>query len=379
MVALENTVPITPDEFFSSQLPLSLQPAFEDKKATHPSAKATLSRITDIVPEVAIIDDDLASRCHDVLKEMPDVRECIPSGPVTLHNEASVALNCHSKLLVPVVNHLNMHLQDELDGDNLSTPSSTDNDFRKALRKHDYTVQIFYQHYYKDSVDKGASRIDHVIGLAASKSDKKIQQWCCTMEEFRHAVIEIDNESEDEGEATTDSQDSEADGSVKNVRLDLPKIALFIVEEKSAGALVKSAWRPGYKLRIQEGDMGAIAVERILPQIKGYSEDIHCNIVVLFDYVTTLLLRIDKACTRTLQGSRAKISVDSLTDSSMPRFFLFAIGIKQLSLMGAITQVASSLSESINDDEPQDGITSYRSATDSDDEYSDDEGYSSLG
>ncbi|KAF8993928.1 hypothetical protein BDZ89DRAFT_1085462, partial [Hymenopellis radicata] len=305
-------------------LPVALLPRTrDDTKVTHAGKKVS-SCATTIKNRKAIIAQASKASAKFHLEDKSKVRD------ITLYNETSVAVNCHAHLLVPVVKHLNDVLEAEKVITSRVMSEDSKKEFRRQLAELDYKVQIFYQHYHTVNGVKGASRLDHVVALAPAGADKKDMNWCPP------------------GEFTKKLKTAWNAHVKKTTNATLPKVALFIMEEKSAGTLKKDAWKPGYW---EDETPDNVTVKRIIPQIEQYSKDVQCEVVFLCDYLTTILLRIEETGVHDRGNDRDKNPVIAVASEvnqprNKPKMALFEMGIQQLLALRAIRDRDETESES---------------------------------
>ncbi|KAJ7648187.1 hypothetical protein DFH06DRAFT_1135632 [Mycena polygramma] len=117
-------------------------------------------------------------------------------------------------------------------------------------------------------------------------------------------------------------------------RPDYPRLVLCVIEEKKPNVIVEEEFRDGFKNR---NTVGAKNVDKFLPQIKKYSVDAHCSMVLLTDYLHNMLLDIvvagatfdeDQLKIVKVPDEVAIIHTDKL--SHPPRYALFAAAIRRL-------------------------------------------------
>ncbi|KAF9024219.1 hypothetical protein BDZ89DRAFT_1136235 [Hymenopellis radicata] len=323
MASQSNALEVSPAVFMDKALPTPLvHDGIKDAvMVTHAGAMKKYSCATTIENNKTIISEEAKTYSQKLLNNLPKVRACMVE-KVTLYNEASVATHCHTYLLVPVVKHLNAILKEDKDRTDSDVPDSEDykNLYRQGLKDLNYEVQIYHQYYHLLNPGAIASRMDHLIVLGPAGADKKNMVWS-TPKNFEADVRTA----------------YKAHLSPKPTTKKAPQLALFIIEEKSAGTLNKQAWTPTYFEKANEGfDKEAITVDRLITQIRQYSFVVKCNMVVLFDYLSTILLRVDETGFRNKKQPRIWVASQANQPSKKPNFSLFALGVQRLLAVHAI-------------------------------------------
>ncbi|KAJ7844978.1 hypothetical protein B0H13DRAFT_2286257 [Mycena leptocephala] len=120
-----------------------------------------------------------------------------------------------------------------------------------------------------------------------------------------------------------------------------PRLVLGVIEEKKPDVVQESEFSHDYA---NQNSQGAKNVNAFLPQLKKYSIDAQCRLVILTDYLTTLLLDVQKAGARwdpieetikPIPGEVARVAVCRLDQK--PRYALFSIAVRRLIDAGLIT------------------------------------------
>ncbi|KAJ7182421.1 hypothetical protein C8R43DRAFT_940578 [Mycena crocata] len=75
-----------------------------------------------------------------------------------------------------------------------------------------------------------------------------------------------------------------------------PRLVLCIIEEKKPNVVIEAAFIADYDSTTSQRNVpGCKNLKKILPQIKKYSVDASCDMVLLTDYLTTMVLKIKNA------------------------------------------------------------------------------------
>ncbi|KAJ7852898.1 hypothetical protein B0H14DRAFT_2580661 [Mycena olivaceomarginata] len=120
---------------------------------------------------------------------------------------------------------------------------------------------------------------------------------------------------------------------------DYPRLVLCVIEEKKPNVVDPDSFKPGREKRQTKAQKN---VAKFLPQVKKYSVDAQCPLVILTDYINTMLLEVVTAgAKQTENGSIISTPDDPVVRfsplSDPPRLVLFANAIRRLVEAGLVT------------------------------------------
>ncbi|KAJ7891735.1 hypothetical protein B0H13DRAFT_1887052 [Mycena leptocephala] len=179
---------------------------------------------------------------------------------------------------------------------------------------------------------KDRTRCDHYLVLEHMDKVTEDPTWAPpkdivwqSPDDFRRMLAERNDWDGDE-------EDSEAPA--------YPRLVLAVIEEKKPNAIDPDAFKAGREKKRTTSEKN---VAKMLPQIKKYSVDAQCPLVVLTDYNNTMLLEVVNAGAKRTENGRGIVSTPDVPVvkfsqmSDGPRFALFASAIKRLVEAGLLS------------------------------------------